>query len=136
VATTLVTVSASSPASSSWRWAALWRSCGIALSSGESVSRSPGRRPLYDRGLSVSDCCGGGSDGPSVGSCICGVCVERPWVPPDLVVLLLLSAIMNVAPEPGTLSLLLLLLASYEDTGRVINSTWRSSILKTFKFTC
>jgi len=52
------------------------------------------------------------------------------------VVLLLLSAIVNVAPELGTLSLPLLLLASYEDIGRVINPTWRSSVLKTFEFTC
>jgi len=52
------------------------------------------------------------------------------------VVLLLLSAIVNVAPEPGTLSLPLLLLASYQDIGRVINPTWRSSVLKTFEFTC
>jgi len=76
VAATLVTVSASSSASSSWHWAALWRSCCVALSSFESVSRSPGRRPLSDSRLSVSDCAGCGSDGPGVVSCVCGVCVE------------------------------------------------------------
>jgi len=64
VAAALVTVSASSSASSSWRWAALWRSCFVALSSSESVSRSARRRPLSESGLSVSDCSGGGSDGP------------------------------------------------------------------------
>jgi len=78
VVAALVTVSAGFSASSSWRWAALWRSCCVALSSSESVSRSPGRRPLSDSGLSVSECSGGGSDGPGVGSCVCGVCVERP----------------------------------------------------------
>jgi len=52
------------------------------------------------------------------------------------VVLLLLSAIVNVAPEPGTPSLPLLLLASYQEIGRVINPTLRSSVLKTFEFTC
>ena len=78
VVATLVTFSASSSALSSWLWAALWRSCYVALSSSESVSRSPGRRPLSDSGLSVSDCSGGGSDGPGVGSCVCGVCAERP----------------------------------------------------------
>jgi len=78
VLTALVTDSASSSASSSWRWAAFWRSCCVALSSSESVSRSPGRRPLSDSGLSVSDCSGGGSEGPGIGSCVCGVCVERP----------------------------------------------------------
>ena len=50
----------------------------MALSSSESVSRSPGRRPLSDNGHSVSECSGGGSDGPGVGSCVCGVCVECP----------------------------------------------------------
>ena len=47
----------------------------MALPSSESVSRSPGRRPLSDSGLLSSDCSGGGSDRPGVGSC---VCVERP----------------------------------------------------------
>jgi len=51
---------------------------GSGYTSSESVSRSPGRRPLSDSGLSVSECSGGGSDGPGVGSCVCGVCVERP----------------------------------------------------------
>ena len=78
VIATLITVSPSTSSSSSWRWAALWRSCCVALSSSESVSRSPGRRPLSDSGLSVSEWSGGGSDGPGVGSCVCGVCVERP----------------------------------------------------------
>jgi len=50
----------------------------VALSSSESGLRSPGRRPLSDGSLSSSDCSGGGSDGPGVGSCVCGVCVERP----------------------------------------------------------
>jgi len=50
----------------------------VALSSSESVSRSPGRRPLSDTGLSVSACSGGGSDGPGVGYWVCGVCVECP----------------------------------------------------------
>jgi len=49
----------------------------VALSSSESVSRSPGRRPLSDRGLSVSDCSGSGADGPGVGSGVCSVCEER-----------------------------------------------------------
>jgi len=52
------------------------------------------------------------------------------------VVVLVLSAIVNIAPELEALSLLLLLLASYQDIGRVINLTWRSSVLKTFEFTC
>ena len=51
-------------------------------------------------------------------------------------VLLLLCAIVNVAPEAGTLSLPLLLLASYQDIESVINPTWRSSVLKPFEFTC
>jgi len=50
----------------------------VALSSSDSVSRSPGRRPLPDSDLSVSDCSRGGSDGPGVGSCVCSVCVECP----------------------------------------------------------
>ena len=75
VAAALVTVSASSSASSSWRWAALWRSCCVALSSSESVSRSSGRRPLSGSGLLGSGC---GSDEPGVGSCVCGICVECP----------------------------------------------------------
>jgi len=78
VAAALVTVSASSSTSSSCLWATLWRSCCVALSSSESVSRSPGRRPLSDSGLSGSECSGCGSDGPGVGSCVCGVRVERP----------------------------------------------------------
>ena len=49
---------------------------------------------------------------------------------------LLLSAIVNVAPEPGTLSLPLLLLDIYQDIGRVINPTWWSSVLKSLDFTC
>ena len=66
------------------------------------MSRSPGRRALLD-GLGV-DASGPrfGSDGPGVGSCISVWSVERPGVLPDLVVLLLLrSSIVNVAPEPG-----------------------------------
>ena len=39
--------------------------------------RSPGRGPLSDSGLSISECSGGGSDGPGVGSCVCSVRVER-----------------------------------------------------------
>jgi len=108
----------------------------VALSSSKSVSRSPGRWPVSDSRLPVSDCSRGRSDGPGVGSCVCGVSIERPEVLPDLLVLLLLSAIVNVAPELGTLSLLLLLLASYQGTGRVINPTWWFSVLKTFEFTC
>ena len=49
----------------------------MALSSSESVSRSPGRRPLSDSRLSVSECSGGGSDESGVGSCVCGVCGVR-----------------------------------------------------------
>jgi len=48
----------------------------MALSSSESVSRSPGRRPLSDSGLSCSDCSGGGCHRPGVRSYVCGVCVE------------------------------------------------------------
>jgi len=77
VVAVLVTVSASSSALSSCRWAALWRSCCVALSSSESVSRSPGRRPLSDSALSGSDCSGGGSARPGVGSYVSGVCVEH-----------------------------------------------------------
>ena len=51
-------------------------------------------------------------------------------------VVLLLSAIVNVVPEPGSLSLPCLLLPSYHDIGTVINPRWKSSLLKTFEFTC
>ena len=51
-------------------------------------------------------------------------------------VLLLLSELVNMVLELGALSLPLLVLASYQDIGRVINPTWRSSVLKTFEFTC
>ena len=72
-------------------------------SSSESVSRSPGwsRVPeLY--GVDPAGP-GAGEEGSGVGACA-GVCsVEHPWVLPDLVVLLSRrSAILNVAPEPGT----------------------------------
>jgi len=75
--------------------------------------RSSGRQRLSVDGSSVSDYSGSGSDRPSVGTCICSVCVDRPSVLYNLMVLLLLSAIVNVAPEPGTLSLPLRLHACY-----------------------